>query len=203
MAAFLTVSRLDEPISSIDDLAGQFKVKYATLSSGASKSYFERMRDIESRFYDIWTRMSLDLKLSEYERSRLAVWDYPLSDKYTNMWSAMEKSKFPENFKEAIDRIKNRPGDEDFAFIGDATMIKYAALTDCKLWQVCKFFKNWIRLNEFVCLIGWGRIQQETVRSRCRQRFQITKQIIISYIRIISVKNTRRTKSKLVEFRQS
>lgn len=141
LAAFLTVSRLEEPISSIDDLASQFKVKYATLSSGASRSYFERMRDIESRFYDIWTKMSLDLKLSEYERSRLAVWDYPLSDKYTNMWSAMEKSKFPENFREAIDRIKNRPGDEDFAFIGDATMIKYAALTDCNLWQVCVYFK--------------------------------------------------------------
>ena len=29
--------------------------------------------------------MSLDNSLSEFERSKLAVWDYPVSDKYTKV----------------------------------------------------------------------------------------------------------------------
>ena len=29
--------------------------------------------------------MSLDNTITEYERSKLAVWDYPVSDKYTKV----------------------------------------------------------------------------------------------------------------------
>ena len=58
--------------------------------------------------------MSLNDSLDQVERAKLAVWDYPVSDKFTNMWVSMEQSKFPETFEEAIYRVKN----EDFAFIG-------------------------------------------------------------------------------------
>ena len=33
----------------------------------------------------VWKDMSLDNTISEYERSKLAVWDYPVSDKYTKV----------------------------------------------------------------------------------------------------------------------
>ena len=33
----------------------------------------------------IWKEMSLNDSLSELERSKLAVWDYPVSDKYTKV----------------------------------------------------------------------------------------------------------------------
>jgi hypothetical protein len=33
----------------------------------------------------IWKDMSLNDSLSELERSKLAVWDYPVSDKYTKV----------------------------------------------------------------------------------------------------------------------
>lgn len=36
--------------------------------------------------------MSLNDSLSPVERSKLAVWDYPVSDKYTKMWQAMKAS---------------------------------------------------------------------------------------------------------------
>ena len=65
--------------------------------------------------------MSLNDSLDQVERAKLAVWDYPVSDKFTNMWAAMEDSKFPKNFEDAINRIKNPPSDnEDFAFIGES-----------------------------------------------------------------------------------
>ena len=69
--------------------------------------------------FRIWKAMSLNDSLDQVERAKLAVWDYPVSDKFTNMWEAMEDSGFPETFEDAIERIKNPPADEDFAFIGN------------------------------------------------------------------------------------
>ncbi len=62
--------------------------------------------------------MSLNDSLDQVERAKLAVWDYPVSDKFTNMWAAMEDSEFPTNFTSAIERIKNPPDGQEFAFIG-------------------------------------------------------------------------------------
>lgn len=36
--------------------------------------------------FSIWKEMSLNESMTPKERSRLAVWDYPVSDKFTNMW---------------------------------------------------------------------------------------------------------------------
>ena len=65
--------------------------------------------------------MSLNDSLDQIERAKLAVWDYPVSDKFTNMWASMEASGFPETFEAALDRIRDG-GEEDgeeFAFIGE------------------------------------------------------------------------------------
>lgn len=77
LAAFLTVSRLDTPIESLDDLAKQYKVLYAPLNGSSAMTYFERMADIERRFYEIWKDMSLNDSLSPVERSKLAVSQFP------------------------------------------------------------------------------------------------------------------------------
>lgn len=52
LAAFLTVSRLDTPIESLDDLSKQYKITYAPLNGSAAMMYFQRMADIEARFYE-------------------------------------------------------------------------------------------------------------------------------------------------------
>ena len=68
--------------------------------------------------FSIWIDMTLNDSLDERERAKLAVWDYPVSDKFTNMWSSMTSSGFPQNFEEAVARIKDPGDDEEFAFIG-------------------------------------------------------------------------------------
>ncbi len=62
--------------------------------------------------------MSLNDSLDQVERAKLAVWDYPVSDKFTNMWSSMEAAGFPKTKDAAVERIKNPPEGEEFAFIG-------------------------------------------------------------------------------------
>ncbi|XP_032516645.2 ionotropic receptor 25a [Danaus plexippus] len=137
LAAFLTVSRLDTPIESLDDLSKQYKIQYAPLNGSAAMTYFERMANIEVRFYEIWKEMSLNDSLSDVERAKLAVWDYPVSDKYSKMWQAMKEAGLPNSIEEAVDRVRaSKSSSEGFAWLGDATDIRYHVLTSCDLQMV-------------------------------------------------------------------
>ncbi|XP_055686801.1 ionotropic receptor 25a [Lutzomyia longipalpis] len=142
LAAFLTVSRLDTPVESLDDLAKQYKILYAPLNGSSAMTYFQRMADIEGRFYEIWKDMSLNDSLSAVERSKLAVWDYPVSDKYTKMWQAMQEAGLPNSLEEAVGRVRNSTTATGFAFLGDATDIRYLVLTNCDLQIVGEEFSR-------------------------------------------------------------
>ena len=63
--------------------------------------------------------MSLNDSLSDLERSKLAVWDYPVSDKYTKMWQSMKEAELPMTFADALKRVRESPSQsEGFAFLG-------------------------------------------------------------------------------------
>jgi ionotropic glutamate receptor len=63
--------------------------------------------------------MSLNDSLSDVERAKLAVWDYPVSDKYTKIWQAMKEAKFPNSLEEAVERVlKSKSSNEGFAYVG-------------------------------------------------------------------------------------
>ncbi|XP_046979209.1 ionotropic receptor 25a [Schistocerca americana] len=143
LAAFLTVSRLDTPVESLDDLSKQYKIQYAPIANSSAHIYFQRMAAIENRFYEIWKDMSLNDSLSEVERAKLAVWDYPVSDKYTKILQAMTEAGFPANMEEALERVRaSKSSSEGFAFIGDATDIRYQVLTNCDLQMVGEEFSR-------------------------------------------------------------
>ncbi|XP_035221208.1 ionotropic receptor 25a-like [Stegodyphus dumicola] len=143
LAAFLTVSRLDSPIESLDDLAKQYKIKYAPQESTSAATYFERMAYIEEKFYEIWKNMSLDDSLNETERAKLAVWDYPVSDKYTKIWWTMKETGMPKTFEKGIEKVLMSKGSQEgFAFIADSTQVKYAVMTNCELTSVGSEFSR-------------------------------------------------------------
>uniref|UniRef100_A0A0K0DSZ2 Ionotropic glutamate receptor C-terminal domain-containing protein n=1 Tax=Strongyloides stercoralis TaxID=6248 RepID=A0A0K0DSZ2_STRER len=131
LAAFLTVSRLEQPISSLDDLANQYKIDYAPIKGSAAETYFKRMALIEEKFYNIWKELSLNESLNSVDRAKLAIWDYPVSEKFSNLWRNMQQSKLPNSIDEAINRVLT--SENGFAFIGDAMDIQYAVLTNCDL----------------------------------------------------------------------
>ncbi|XP_043206928.1 ionotropic receptor 25a-like [Amphibalanus amphitrite] len=137
LAAFLTVSRLDSPIESLEGLAKQYKVQYAPMNGTSTMNYFKRMAYIEQKFYEIWKDMSLNDSMTEVERAKLAVWDYPVSDRYTKMWGAMQEAGLPTSFDEAVERVLASPSSsEGFAYLGDATDIGYQVMTSCDLQMV-------------------------------------------------------------------
>jgi ionotropic glutamate receptor len=52
----------------------------------------------------------------EIKHANVDVWDYSVSDKYSNLWRFMKHSKFPRTVEEAIQRVKKSK--DGFAFIG-------------------------------------------------------------------------------------
>jgi len=88
--------------------------------------------------------MSLNDSLSDVERAKLAVWDYPVSDKYTKMFQAMKEAGFPNTMENVLKRIRREGqySNNEFAFIGDASTIKYYVMTNCDLIQVGEEFSR-------------------------------------------------------------
>ncbi|XP_062594204.1 ionotropic receptor 25a-like [Saccostrea cucullata] len=85
--------------------------------------------------------MSLDDTLDPVERAKLAVWDYPVSNKYTKLWETMKLSGFPHSLHEALSSVKNGT----FAYIGDAAENQYQtmrSMENCDLWQVGEEFSR-------------------------------------------------------------
>lgn len=67
--------------------------------------------------------MSLNDSLNEVERAKLAVWDYPVSDKYTKMWQAMKEAQLPVTMEEALKRVRDSKTSSDgFAYLGTCSI---------------------------------------------------------------------------------
>ena len=72
----------------------------------------------------VWKDLSLDDTISEYERAKLAVWDYPVTDKYTKIWDTMREAELPSSFEEALERVRHSPSQSaGFALIGEISIL--------------------------------------------------------------------------------
>lgn len=58
------------------------------------------------------------------------------------MYEAMKMATFPKNLQEAVNRVRKVNTTNEFAFIGDATDIKYLTITNCDLKQVGEEFSR-------------------------------------------------------------
>ena len=70
--------------------------------------------------------MSLDDKITEKQRAMLAVWDYPVSDKYTRIWQAIQTTNMPLTWDEGLNRVLDsspEDGANNFALLGDKIII--------------------------------------------------------------------------------
>ncbi|KRZ77535.1 Glutamate receptor ionotropic, kainate 3 [Trichinella papuae] len=143
LAAFLTVSRIESSITSIDQLAKQYKIKYGVVKDSLAAAYFQRMAEIEQRFYDTWKTMSLNESMNALERIHLAVWDYPVSDHFTNMWRYMQETGLPNNLEEGIEWVlASKSINDGYALIAEASFLRYIEITDCRLQVVGEEFSR-------------------------------------------------------------
>ncbi|XP_017786972.1 PREDICTED: ionotropic receptor 25a-like [Nicrophorus vespilloides] len=140
LSAFLTVSRLETPIKSLEDLSKQYKIQYSTINNSNAMNYFKRMAQIERKLFLKWMDLNIfDEDLDDYQKSRLAVWEYPLSDKYTKIWKQMNNVGLLNSTEEALEMIR---ASENFALMIDGIDAKYLDLTNCDLQIVGEEFNK-------------------------------------------------------------
>ncbi|GAB6031583.1 hypothetical protein CHUAL_009348 [Chamberlinius hualienensis] len=133
LAAFLTVSRLDTNIDSLDSLANQYLVKYSTIKNSTAMKYFEKMAAIEEDFFGKWKEMTLG-STDEIEKEKYSVWNYPVGNKYTKMWRYMSDIKFLDSLEEGLEKIRKLPN--GFVLIADTIEVSYILSTNCDLTTV-------------------------------------------------------------------
>ena len=133
LAAFLTVSRMGASISSLNDLASQSDVSFSVVKDTSIMNYFQRMAAIEDNFYTIWKDMSMGVY---GDAESLAVWDYPLGDKYVNIWKSINATGFMNSSEEALARLAQG----NFAFFTDSPVVKYLTSRSCELTAVGDVF---------------------------------------------------------------
>lgn len=91
--------------------------------------------------FSYWVSLSFNESLSPEERADLEVWEYPVSDKYGNIWRHMQEAGLPESHKEAIERVEASPNPaEGFAFVGDAAIIRFTTMTNCEVEEIGEEF---------------------------------------------------------------
>ncbi|BFZ02738.1 hypothetical protein BsWGS_05777 [Bradybaena similaris] len=137
LAAFLTVSRLGMTITSLEDLSRQSEVKYSVVNQSAVMEYFQRMARIETDFYERWKTISLD-KTPEDDQASLAVWDYPLGNKYGAMWKTIQNNGLLASNAAGLERVKS----ENFALITETPIVQYYTSSNCDLLGIGEQFSR-------------------------------------------------------------
>ncbi|CAL4178048.1 unnamed protein product, partial [Meganyctiphanes norvegica] len=132
LAAFLTVERMQTPVSSLEELASQSKINYTVLGSASTGQYFTNMATAEEELYRVWKELTLN---STSDQSKYRVWDYPIKEQYTHILQVITESGPVKSAKEGFDKVK---ADENggFAFIHDESEIRYEVYHNCLLTEV-------------------------------------------------------------------
>ena len=100
--------------------------------------------------------MSLNDSMTEVERSKLAVWDYPVSDRYTKIWQSMQDAGLPKTFDEALARVRASESDSDgFAFLGPSIPIPLHFFFRKFLVLLLGLNVVSIYANELICILMW------------------------------------------------
>lgn len=98
--------------------------------------YFQRMLAIETKFCRAWFESNLNDSLTELERSKLTVWDFPMTTKYDRMWQAIQETGMANTIPEGVERVRKSTLDDGFAFLDDGSDFRYYELTSCDLKTV-------------------------------------------------------------------
>jgi len=132
LAAFLTVERMQTTVQSLEELAQQSKINYTVVEDSPYYEYFKNMAGAEEDLYNVWKKMTLS---SDTDQSRYRVWDYPIKEQYTHIFKTIKQSKMVKTAKEGFDRVL---ADEEgtFAFIHEASQIKYEYYNNCNFTEV-------------------------------------------------------------------
>ena len=90
------------------------------------------MANAEEALYSKWKEMTLN---SGGEETKYRVWDYPIREQYTNIYKVIQNTGMVESAEDGFQRVLD---DEQgtFAFIHDASEVKYAYYRNCNFTEI-------------------------------------------------------------------
>jgi len=185
LAAFLTVERMQTTIQNLEELARQSKINYTVLKDSPYMEYFKNMANAEEDLYRVWK--DLTLNSSAGDQSKYRVWDYPIKEQYTSIYKVINKTGMVTSSEEGFQRVLDNT-EGNFAFIHDASEVKYEFYNNCNLTEVGEPFaeqpyavavQQGSHLNEEISRVVlelqkdryfetlYGRYWNSTLRSEC------------------------------------
>ncbi|KAI1285546.1 Glutamate receptor ionotropic, kainate 4 [Halotydeus destructor] len=129
IASFLSTTRTEKRLSSLDDIAGQYKVQYGAINGTSAMTYFETMANVEEALSKEWLKLIFYSNITDSERDMLSVWEYPVPEKYSRIWKVMNSLGMPRTHGEALAKVK----DGSFALITDETLALHFTKSTCDL----------------------------------------------------------------------
>ncbi|XP_022818807.1 uncharacterized protein LOC111351242 [Spodoptera litura] len=90
LAAFLTVERMQTPVSSLEQLARQSRINYTVVEGSSVHQYFVNMKFAEDTLYRVWKEITLN---ATSDQAQYRVWDYPIREQYGHILLAINASR--------------------------------------------------------------------------------------------------------------
>ncbi|XP_057367560.1 glutamate receptor ionotropic, kainate 2-like [Daphnia carinata] len=110
LAAFLTIERVESPISSVEDLAKQTKIKYGIVGSGSTLAFFR------------------DAKIATYQR----MWQFMEANNRSS--TPLMPGPYVKSNMEGVKRVQDSKG--LYAFLMESSTIEFFTERKCDLTQV-------------------------------------------------------------------
>ncbi|XP_045489738.1 ionotropic receptor 25a [Pieris rapae] len=136
LAAFLTVERMQTPVSSLEQLARQSRINYTVVEGSTVHQYFINMKFAEDTLYRVWKEITLN---ATTDQAQYRVWDYPIREQYGHILLAINASGPVPDAKTGFRQV-NEHTEADFAFIHDSAEVKYEITRNCNLTEVGEVF---------------------------------------------------------------
>ncbi|CAK1554505.1 unnamed protein product [Leptosia nina] len=138
LAAFLTVERMQTPVSSLEQLARQSRINYTVVEGSTVHQYFINMKLAEDTLYRVWKEITLN---ATSDQAQYRVWDYPIREQYGHILLAINASGTVPDAKTGFQQV-NEHSEADFAFIHDSAEVKYEVTRNCNITEVGEVFAD-------------------------------------------------------------
>ncbi|XP_013139310.1 PREDICTED: glutamate receptor 3 isoform X1 [Papilio polytes] len=175
LAAFLTVERMQTPVSSLEQLARQSRINYTVVESSNVHQYFINMKFAEDTLYRVWKEITLN---ASSDQAQYRVWDYPIREQYGHILLAINASGPVVDAKTGFQQV-NEHTEADFAFIHDSAEIKYEVTRNCNLTAVGEVFAE----QPYALAVQQGsRLQEDLSRALLQlQKERFLEQLAAKY----------------------
>nr|ARO70285.1 antennal ionotropic receptor 8a [Dendrolimus punctatus] len=175
LAAFLTVERMQTPVSSLEQLARQSRINYTVVEGSSIHQFFINMKFAEDTLYRVWKEITLN---ATSDQAQYRVWDYPIREQYGHILLAINASGPVLDAAAGFQQV-NEHTDADFAFIHDSAEIKYEVTRNCNLTEVGEVFAE----QPYAIAVQQGsRLQEDLARALLQlQKERFLEQLASKY----------------------